>query len=57
MLIDTSPVAAKSCDLEGGGVEADLLVSELLDTALLGEGVLLSHADAISRGVRTKSLT
>ena len=41
-------MAAKSSQLELGG-HADVLVSELLDSALLGEGCLVSHADAIRR--------
>jgi SAM-dependent methyltransferase len=41
-------VEAKSTDLEQG-LGADLLVSELLDSALLGESVMFSHADAVQR--------
>ncbi len=41
-------VAAKSTDLEEG-LNADLLISELLDSALLGESVMFSHADAVQR--------
>jgi len=42
-------VAAKSCDIEAGTFEADILISETLDTALLGEGCILNHADALNR--------
>ena len=40
-------IAAKSTDI--GGFQADMLVSELLDSALLGEGCAFSHSDAIER--------
>ncbi len=40
-------IPAKSTDI--GGFKVDLLVSELLDSALLGESCIFSHADAINR--------
>ena len=40
-------IAAKSSEIDSESFQADLLVSELLDTALLGEGCIPSHADAI----------
>ena len=43
-------IPLKSLDLDlREGQRADVLVSELLDSALLGESVLFTHADAISR--------
>ena len=41
----------KSSNIETGAFQADLLVSELLDTFLLGEGCMLSHMDAIQRNL------
>jgi SAM-dependent methyltransferase len=40
-------IPAKSTDIDG--FKVDLLVSELLDSALLGESCVFSHADAIGR--------
>ncbi len=40
-------IAAKSTDIDG--FKADMLVSELLDSALLGESCAFSHSDAIER--------
>ena len=42
----------KSTDIEGSSYQADILVSELLDSALLGESCLYSHGDAIHRFLR-----
>jgi hypothetical protein len=42
-------VSAKSCDIESLPFAPDIVISELLDSALLGEGVVFSHADAIER--------
>lgn len=43
-------VAGKSTDIDlGEGFVPDVLVSELLDSALLGESCLFSHGDAIAR--------
>jgi type III protein arginine methyltransferase len=42
-------VTAKSCDIDSLPFSPDLIISELLDSALLGEGVLPSHRDAIDR--------
>ena len=51
-------VHAKSLDLELlEGAKADILVSELLDSALLGESVIFSHADALSRLVKDSNTT
>lgn len=44
-------IASKSCDIDSGLFVADMIVSELLDTALLGEGCLPSHRDAVARGL------
>lgn len=41
-------IAAKSTDIELP-MRPDIIISELLDSALLGEAVLLSHADALQR--------
>jgi len=41
-------VASKSLEVELHS-KADILISELLDSSLLGESVIFSHADAISR--------
>jgi predicted RNA methylase len=41
-------IAAKSTEIDLGG-KVDILVSELLDSTLLGEGCLLSHNDALKR--------
>lgn len=46
-MIDITP--HKSCDIVTDEPFADILISELLDSALLGEGILFSHADGISR--------
>lgn len=45
-------INAKSTAIEALPVPADLLVSELLDSALFGEAVLPTHADAINRLLR-----
>lgn len=42
-------IIAKSSDIESLPFVPDIIVSELLDSALIGEGVLQSHSDAISR--------
>lgn len=42
-------VTAKSCDIDSLPFSPDLIISELLDSALLGEGVIFSHRDAIDR--------
>lgn len=42
-------VTAKSSDIEALPFSPDIVLSELLDSALLGEGVMFSHADAIDR--------
>lgn len=42
-------VSAKSCDIDALPFSPDIIISELLDSALLGEGVLFSHQDAIIR--------
>lgn len=42
-------VAAKSCDIEALPFSPDIIISELLDSSLLGEGVIFSHQDAILR--------
>ena len=47
----------KSSTIETGAFQADLLVSELLDTFLLGEGCLLSHMDAIQRKLVRNNLS
>ena len=44
-------VPAKSCDVDSLPFAPDIVLSELLDTALLGEGVLHAHGDAIDRFV------
>jgi SAM-dependent methyltransferase len=41
-------VNAKSSEIEDLPVQPDLLISELLDSALLGEGCVPAHADAIA---------
>lgn len=41
-------VNAKSTDIDSGPIH-DIIISELLDSALLGESVLPSHYDAIAR--------
>eukprot|EP01041_Mallomonas_annulata_P004801 gene4801-9574_t len=46
-MIDMIP--NKSTDIQVEDPFADILVSELLDSALLGEGVLFTHSDALSR--------
>jgi SAM-dependent methyltransferase len=44
---------AKSTDIElPAASKADVLVSELLDSALLGESVMFSHADAVQRLIK-----
>ena len=49
-------VAGKSTEIDlGEGFAPDLLVSELLDSALLGESCLYSHGDAISRIMKTST--
>ena len=45
-------MACKSTEMELGG-RAEVLVSELLDSSLLGEACLLSHGDAMRRLVAT----
>lgn len=42
-------INAKSTDIDQLPCEVDLIISELLDSALLGESCLPSHADAIRR--------
>lgn len=43
-------VASKSCDLQlDSERKCDIIVSELLDSALLGESVVFSHGDSITR--------
>ena len=42
-------INAKSSEIEDLPVPADMLISELLDSALLGEGCLPSHIDAMER--------
>lgn len=42
-------INAKSSEIEDLPVQPDLLVSELLDSALLGEGCLPAHTDALTR--------
>ena len=42
-------INAKSSDIEELPTSPDILVSELLDSALLGEGCMPAHKDAISR--------
>lgn len=42
-------IQGRSSDIEALPVPVDIIVSELLDSALLGECVIPSHADAISR--------
>ena len=42
-------IPCKSSDIEALPSPADILVSELLDSALLGEGVIPAHSDAIQR--------
>ena len=42
-------IASKSTDIDSLPLPIDLLVSELLDSALLGEACIPSHRDAISR--------
>eukprot|EP00606_Chrysophyceae_sp_TOSAG23-5_P000739 GSChrysophyteH2.ASY1.ANO1.413.1 assembled CDS len=44
-------IPAKSTDIDfpTPAAQADILISELLDSALLGESVVYSHADAIQR--------
>ena len=49
-------VPVKSTDIDSESFEADILVSELLDSALLGEGCIPSHIDAIERGLLKSSL-
>ena len=44
-------INAKSTDIDALPMTPDILVSEILDSALLGESVMSSHADAISRWV------
>lgn len=46
-------VPFKSSDVTALPIVPDLLVSELLDSALLGEAVVMAHADAISRFMHT----
>eukprot|EP00598_Pedospumella_elongata_P003150 CAMPEP_0184970646 /NCGR_PEP_ID=MMETSP1098-20130426/3045_1 /TAXON_ID=89044 /ORGANISM="Spumella elongata, Strain CCAP 955/1" /LENGTH=85 /DNA_ID=CAMNT_0027492605 /DNA_START=15 /DNA_END=269 /DNA_ORIENTATION=- len=42
-------INAKSSDIEDLPALPDLLVSELLDSALLGEGCIPAHTDALRR--------
>jgi protein arginine N-methyltransferase 7 len=49
-------ISAKSSEIETLPFTCDIIVSELLDSILLGEGVLFSHADAISRFMSTESI-
>ena len=44
-------ITAKSTEIDTESFAADILVSELLDTVLLGEGCIPSHMDAIQRGL------
>jgi len=44
-----SIISCKSTELDLGGGKVDILVSELLDSMLLGEACILSHSDAIKR--------
>jgi hypothetical protein len=49
-LTDTvSVIPAKSSDIDSLPLAPDIIVSELLDSALLGEAVILAHGDALSR--------
>lgn len=52
---DILVIHAKSSEVESLPVNADLLVSELLDSALLGECCIPSHRDAIERLMRDES--
>lgn len=49
-------INAKSVDIESLPIQPDLIISELLDSSLLGESCVSSHADAISRLLRTDDL-
>jgi protein arginine N-methyltransferase 7 len=42
-------IPCKSSDIENLPIPADIIVSELLDSALLGEAVIPAHSDAIGR--------
>lgn len=46
-------IPAKSSDIDGLPITPDIIVSELLDSALLGEAVILAHGDALSRLMST----
>lgn len=48
-------VNAKSSEIEGLPVQPDLLISELLDSALLGEGCMPAHTDALTRLMSTST--
>jgi predicted RNA methylase len=48
-----SVIPAKSSDIDSLPVAPDIIVSELLDSALLGEAVILAHGDALSRLMST----
>lgn len=50
-----SVIPFKSSDIEGLPIVPDLLISELLDSALLGEAVVMAHSDAIQRFMDTSS--
>jgi SAM-dependent methyltransferase len=45
-------INAKSTEIEQLPCEVDIIISELLDSALLGESCIPSHSDAISRFLR-----
>jgi predicted RNA methylase len=50
-------INAKSTEIERLPCEVDLIISELLDSSLLGESCLPSHADAIKRFLRKDEST
>jgi predicted RNA methylase len=52
---DIIVINGKSTDIESLPVTPDILISELLDSALLGESCIPSHADAIERFLNTTS--
>lgn len=49
-------INAKSSEIEDLPAPPDLLVSELLDSALLGEGCIPAHTDALSRLINQEGL-
>lgn len=51
--IQVSACKSMELDLEDEEARADILISELLDSALLGESCLFSHSDAIQRLVKS----